>query len=218
MNGPMSKITVEMIRQALARPLPGAAAQVRLSPAFRVEQLQQPPVDTRNAGVLIVLYPHAGELYFPLTRRTDDLAAHKGQISLPGGSQEEGESLRDTALRETAEEIGVYMDASNVLGHLSTLYVQPSRFLITPYVAALTARPDFRVTAREVAELIEVPLAMLLDPQVVRRELWTLREIEAEVPFFQIGAHKVWGATAMVLSEFAMAIEQSSDFAENSEV
>jgi 8-oxo-dGTP pyrophosphatase MutT (NUDIX family) len=137
---------------------------------------------------------------------------------LPGGAQEEGESLQDTALRETEEEIGVQVEASNVIGQLSTIFVPPSRFLVTPYVAALSARPDFRVTDHEVAELIETPLAVLLDPRVVRREQWTLREVEVDVPFFQIGAHKVWGATAMVLSEFAMVIERTSEFSEHSEV
>jgi len=205
----MSTITIEQIQHALARPLPGPAAQVRLAPDYRTEQLYQaPPLDARNAGVLIVLYPHAGELHFPLTRRTDVLASHKGQISLPGGAREEGETLRDTALRETDEEIGVQVDAADVIGHLSTIFVPPSRFLVTPYVATLPARPDFRVTDHEVAELIEVPVALLLDPQVVRRERWTLREVEVDVPFFQIGVHKVWGATAMILSEFAMIIEQ----------
>ena len=206
----MIKLTVANIRRALAQPLPGTAAQVRLSPQFRVEQLYQPPpTDTRMAGVLIMLYPHEGVLHFPLTRRTDDLQEHKGQISLPGGAQEVDESLRDTALRETVEEIGVQVSALAVLGKLSPVFIPPTRFLVTPYVAALPHRPEFNVTNREVAELIEVPLSMLFDPQVMRRERWTIRDIEAEVPFFQIQAHKVWGATAMVLSEFAMVIEQA---------
>ena len=204
-------LTADDIRRALTRPLPGVAAQVRLAPPYRFDQLlQPPPADARPAGVLIVLYPRGEALHFLLTRRTDDVENHKGQISLPGGAQEDGESLLDTALRETREEIGVRVEPSAVLGRLSPVYVPPTGFLITPYVAALPARPHFVVMQREVAELIEAPLSALFDPSIVRREVWTLRGAEVEVPFFQIGPYKVWGATAMVLSEFAAAIGSAS--------
>lgn len=203
----MTALTTEDIRQALMRPLPGVAAQVRLAPPHRTEHLYQtPPADARPAGVLIALYPVEDVLHFPLTRRRDDLETHKGQISLPGGAQEPGESLLDTALRETREEIGVSVKASAVLGSLSPIYIPPSGFLVTPYIAALRYRPKFDLMQREVAELIEVPLSALFDPSTVRREMWTVRDVELEIPFFQIGPHKVWGATAMVLSEFAAAI------------
>ncbi|HLF26177.1 MAG TPA: CoA pyrophosphatase [Anaerolineae bacterium] len=207
----MNALTIEDIRLALARPLPGLAAQVRLAPPYRIEQLYQaPPADARPAGVLIALYPYRDALYFPLTRRTDHLDSHKGQISLPGGRQEPGESLLDTALRETWEEIGASIDPAWVLGTLSPLYVPPSGFLITPFVAALPERPRFAPVEYEVAELIETPITALLDPAIVRSEVWTLRDLEIEAPFFQIGPHKVWGATAMVLSEFAAVIGGSS--------
>lgn len=200
----MVERTVEDIRAALARPLPGVAAQMKLAPPYRIERLSQaPPADARPAGVLIALYPRHGGLQFVLTRRTDDVEKHKGQISLPGGAQEPGESLLDTALREMREEVGVEIEPAAVLGRLSSLYVPPSGFLIAPFVAALPAEPRFVPMQREVAEVIEVSLAALFDPEVVRREVWTLRGMEVEVPFFQIGLHKVWGATAMVLSEFA---------------
>jgi 8-oxo-dGTP pyrophosphatase MutT (NUDIX family) len=201
-------LTAEDIRRALMRPLPGLMAQVRLAARYRIEELSQaPPADARPAGVLIVLYPHPGALHFLLTRRTEDVEKHKGQISLPGGAQEGGESLLDTALRETFEEVGVVVDPASVIGQLSPLFIPPSHFLITPYVAVLPERPPFVPMAREVAELIEVPVASLLDPTVVRQETWTLRDMEVEVPFFQIGPYKVWGATAMVLSEFAAVLE-----------
>jgi len=201
-------VTLEHVRQGLRDPLPGIAAQARLAAPYRLEQMiKGPPSDARPAGVLILLYPHGGTLHFPLTRRRDDLELHKGQISLPGGAQEPGESLLGTALRETSEEIGVSVDPSAVLGHLSAVYIPPSGFLITPYVAALPNRPEFRPTPDEVAELIEAPLPLLFEPSVVRRETWTLHGMDVEIPFFQIGPHRVWGATAMVLSEFAAVIE-----------
>lgn len=194
---------VHRLRRALTRPLPGLASQLRMAPAYRAEELQNrtPPEKPRQAGVLILLYPHAGELYFPLTRRTDTVESHKGQISLPGGAREGSESLQDTALRETCEELAVCHDAMTVLGALSPLYIPPSGFLISPFVAYAHSGPIFQPDPIEVAELIEVPLSLLFDPLTEAREEWMINGNRVEVPFFHIFGHQVWGATAMVLAE-----------------
>jgi 8-oxo-dGTP pyrophosphatase MutT (NUDIX family) len=138
----------------------------------------------------------------------EDGLVHSGQISLPGGSQEPGESLRETALREACEEIGAACAGVDVIGQLSTIYIPPSNFLVTPTVGYVDRRPDFHCDSREVAELIEVPLSTLFDRDVVKREPWSLRGVTVEVPFYQIGTHKVWGATAMILSEFSMLLAE----------
>ena len=203
----MNNLTLEDIRAALEKPLPGLAAQLKLAPEFRIESLRAtPPADARLAGVLILLYPHQGAWHFPLMRRTEDGLTHGGQISLPGGSQEAGESLRETALREACEEIGAACAGVEVLGQLSSIYIPPSNFLVTPTVGYVAQRPDFQCDLREVAELIEVPLSTLFNRDVVQREPWPLRGVTVEVPFYQIGPHKVWGATAMILSEFSMLL------------
>jgi 8-oxo-dGTP pyrophosphatase MutT (NUDIX family) len=204
-----NQLTPADLRAALARPLPGIAAQIRLAPAYRMESLRAaPPVDARAAGVLILLYPFNGAWHFPLMRRVEDGLVHGGQISLPGGSQETGESLRETALREACEEIGAACAGVEVLGQLSAIYIPPSNFLVTPTVGCVVERPDFRCDPREVAELIEVPLGTLFDQDAVKREPWVLRGVTVEVPFYQIGPHKVWGATAMILSEFSMLLAE----------
>ena len=205
----LRNLTLDDMRAALQQPLPGLAAQIKLAPEYRMESLRAtPPADARTAGVLILLYPHDGAWHFPLMKRVDDGLVHSGQISLPGGSQAAGESLRDTALREACEEIGAACAEIDVLGQLSTLYIPPSNFLVTPTVGCAAQRPDFRCDPREVAELIEVPLSMLFDRDVVKREPWNLRGVTVEVPFYQIGPHKVWGATAMILSEFSMLLAE----------
>ncbi len=184
--------------------------RLKLAPEHRISRLRnEPPANARPAGVLILLYPNHDEWYFALMKRVEDGLIHSGQISLPGGSQEAGESIRETALREACEELGAACAEVDVLGQLSTLYIQPSNFLVTPTVGVVDHRPDFRLEAREVRELIEVPLSMLFDPSVIKREPWMLRDGQVEVPFFQIGAHKVWGATAMILSEFKMVLAES---------
>ncbi len=204
----IGNLTLDVIRAALLKPLPGLAAQLKLAPEYRVESLRAvSPIDARAAGVLILLYLHAGEWHFPLMKRTEDGLVHSGQISLPGGSQEAGESLRETALREACEEIGVACaDGVEVIGQLSTIYIPPSNFLVTPTVGVAVERPEFRCDPREVAELIEVPLSALFDRDVMKREAWSLRGLTVEVPFYQIGPYKVWGATAMILSEFSMVL------------
>ena len=203
------ELTLENIRAALEKPLPGLAAQIKLAPEYRIESLRAtPPADARVAGVLILLYQQAGVWHFPLIRRAEDGLTHSGQISLPGGSQEAGESLQETALREACEEIGAACTQIEVLGQLSPIYIPPSNFLVTPTVGYADRRPDFRCDPREVAELIEVPLSALFDRAVVKREPWTLRSVIVEVPFYQIGPHKVWGATAMILSEFSLVLAE----------
>jgi 8-oxo-dGTP pyrophosphatase MutT (NUDIX family) len=202
------QLTLEQIRAAFKRPLPGLEAQIKLAPEIRIKELRTPqPVDAKPAGVLVLLYLHQGQLHFPLIHRTSNgHDRHSDQISLPGGSQEANESIQHTALREANEEIGVTRDQINVVGTLSAVYIPPSNFLVTPTVGYVDHRPDFHSDTSEVAALIEVPLATLFDPASIRREDWELRGMKVQVPFYQIGTHKVWGATAMILSEFRMLL------------
>jgi 8-oxo-dGTP pyrophosphatase MutT (NUDIX family) len=205
-------MTIDDVRRAMKRPLLGLEAQARMAPPYRREQIKvmlNPPA-CKHAGVLILLYPLDGRLCFPLTRRPDSVEYHKGQISLPGGSQENGESLRQTALREAQEEVGVGALTIEVIGPLSQLYVPPSNFCILPFVGYVARRPDFKIAVAEVAELIEAPLDALLDPATVHVEDWELRGEIWPIPFYQFGPHKVWGATAMILSEFAVLLAQGN--------
>ncbi len=166
------------------------------------------PDDCRQAGVLLLLYPHVTnsntpELHIALTRRTEYPGVHSGQISFPGGRREGDESLQTTALREAMEEIGVLPETLEVIGPLSSLYTSASNFCIYPFVAFSSTHPAFCLDPQEVAELIEPPFSLLLNPTVYKEEI---REFEKygkrRIPFFDVFGHKVWGATAMILSEF----------------
>ena len=198
-------MTIDDVRRALTRPRPGLEAQARMAPPYRRNQIAEmlnPPADCKQAGVLILLYPQNGLLHFPLTRRPDSVEFHKGQIGLPGGSRENAESLRQAALREAQEEIGVEQSAVEVLGQLTSLYILPSNFCVQPFVGYTPRRPDFQIEKREVAELIEAPLETLLDPTSAHEEDWDIRGGTWRIPFYRFGPHKVWGATAMILAEF----------------
>ncbi len=198
----MSPLSLDQVRAAMRRPLPGLAAQILMAPQPRPFR---PPdgVTVRLAGVLLLLYPIEERLHLVLTVRTDNLEHHGGQISLPGGGWEEGDaSLEETALREAREELGIITDGLERLGPLTPLYVPPSHNVIHPFVAHLPGRPSFRPDPLEVAALLEVPLDHLLDPLNRREEDWVWRGFPIHVPFYVVGEHKVWGATAIVLAEF----------------
>jgi 8-oxo-dGTP pyrophosphatase MutT (NUDIX family) len=186
-------------------------------PAYRRDELsllRQPP-SCKQAGVLILLYPRDGGLYFPLTRRPDHVEFHKGQISLPGGAQESGESLDQTALRETHEEIGVPTPEVELIGRLTPLFVPPSNFSIHPFVGWRPGPPAFRAEPTEVAELIEAPLHILLAPATAQVEEWEVRGGRWPVPFYRFGSHKVWGATAMILAEFVEMLRARTETGTN---
>ena len=159
-------------------------------------------VSPRQGGVLILLYPYRGQLHLVLTRRTDRLENHKGQISLPGGRREGDEPIQQTALREAQEELGVLPAVVETLGELTPLYIPTSDFCITPVVGWIENRPHWQPDPDEVAEVLEIPLRRLADPASVREETWHRGELTMHVRFYSFEGHRVWGATAMVLSEF----------------
>ena len=206
-------LTIEDIKQALTQPLPGKKGQELMAPIPITSKFDRWPIpeDCREAGVLLLLYEKDAELHITLTRRHTYPGVHSGQIAFPGGRREGDETLRETALRETYEEVGVSPGKLEVIGQLSRLYTPPSNFCIFPFVAYSAGRPAFQPDAREVAELIETPFNLFLDPATQKKELWHFENFgERNVPFFDVFGHKVWGATAMILSEFLMLLSGNS--------
>jgi len=198
------------LTEALSRePLPGALAHRAMAP--RPRQLAPPGGSNppRPGGVLLLLHPDDEGICLPVTLRTEGVAYHKGQISLPGGMQEHGDAnLADTALRETFEEIGVRPEEVRILGKLTPLYVPASHSCIHPFVACHSTKPLYRANPHEVAEVIELPLRTLMDPTAQAEEEREIQGQLVKVPFYWLKGHKVWGATAMILSEFAAILAQ----------
>ncbi len=162
--------------------------------------------------MLLLLYAEEekGELYLVLTRRSDSVADHKGQISLPGGAVDpQDRSTAQTALRETCEEIGVCGDDLRLLGQLTPVYIEPSDYCIEPHVAYMSRRPAFKPQPDEVAEVMQVPVNHLLDERNRITEDWLWHDPPMRVPYFEVFGHKVWGATAMVLAEFSAVLSSA---------
>ena len=188
--------------------LPGEPAQNQMLPKSRVDI--KFPNTTESAipsAVLILLYHSKDDISFILTERTNDVQHHKGQISLPGGSWEKGEHLHETALRETGEEIGVNTNKIEIVCELTPLFVNVTGYMIHPFVGYVTKRPHIVPHPDEVKNVFTASISDLIDPINTQTELWTIRKTPVDVPFFKFGKYKVWGATAMILSEFRQCLE-----------
>jgi 8-oxo-dGTP pyrophosphatase MutT (NUDIX family) len=202
--------TIEaVLRERLAGTLPGAAAQLRFAPSPRRPDWRpgQPGENTRTAAVLLLLYPFEGGVALPLTVRASGLARHAGQISLPGGASDPGETLVATALREAAEEIGIEPASVRVLGELTPVHVIVSGFTLHPVVGVCDGRPIFLPAPHEVAEVLEVSLDDLRDASRIRHATRIREGVAVEYPYFDLLGHQVWGATAMVLGELICLLE-----------
>lgn len=167
----------------------------------------------RQSAVLVLLYPRGGVVHFVLTKRPDTMARHPGQISLPGGVREVGDSsLWETSVRETVEEIGLRPGRLIALGRLEPYHLRVSDYVIHPFVGWNPICPSFRIHRTEVDELIEVPINWLLDPAAVLEETWELRGRQWLVTFYRFGERDVWGATAHILAGLAQRLQRSLDY------
>ncbi len=197
------------LRLALAGTLPGVEAQRRMAPIPRPGWLPgRSPEESRPAAALLLVFPAASPAHVLLTVRSSQLPSHAGQVSLPGGAVEEGESLEEAALREASEETGVDQAAVRVLGRLTPLHIPVSGFVLNTVVGVADARPEFRLAGTEVEQLLEPSLDGLLDPAAVRRFPRLADGLFQDVPYFAIDGVQVWGATAMVLAEFLEMVRQ----------
>ena len=170
------------------------------------------PTDLTGTGrvgsVLLLLYVNrtSGSQQIVLTLRRKHLSNHPGQISLPGGRQEPGEQLQQTALRETLEEIGVVSKHIEIVGKLTQVYIPPSDYTITPFVGWAEAPIDFEKSEDEVEEILMVDLAELLSPDSLQHGPIDSEPEGMVASFYAVSGRQVWGATAVVLHELTARI------------
>lgn len=206
------QLTTAVVQRALSlTDFDTLAAHYHMLPTDR--NRQRPPGlsgQPRVGGVLLLLYPHGHTTFLVLTQRRHDLNSHAGQISFPGGRVEPGETAVQAALRETEEEIGVATNTVTILGELTSIYIPPSDYEVHPFVGWVNGgkRPSFVPEAREVDQILEVPLPHLLNPNTREVGPIPVRGATYTVPYYNVNGHKVWGATAIMLSEFLGRINQ----------
>lgn len=157
----------------------------------------------KPAAVLVPVMRRKKGLSVLLTRRSDNMRSHRGQISFPGGRREPGDaSAAAAALREAHEEVGIPQDAVEVIGYLDD-YPTVTRYLVTPVVGLVDDVPEVRACAREVAEIFEVPLPFVLDPESFERKSFRLRGVKVPILELNYGERRIWGATAGMLWNLA---------------
>jgi 8-oxo-dGTP pyrophosphatase MutT (NUDIX family) len=190
------------LTEKLKNPLPGEAAH-RPMQALSKSRINFKPNDrTRRSAVLILFYPYQNEIYFPLILRPAYDGVHSGQVAFPGGRYElSDENLVRTALREAQEEIGLRLTDVKILGSLTELFIPPSNFFVLPVVGCIPYRPDFFPDAREVEDIFQIKLAEISDKKIIGASEILIRGEQVMAPHYEVLGYKIWGATAMMISE-----------------
>mgnify|MGYP001444427811 FL=1 len=201
----------EQIKERLKKPLPGNEAHLATRIKTKSEVTFPNTQETaRPAAVLILLFPFEDEIQFFLTKRTEDVEHHKGQISLPGGIRENDESLNETALRETKEEVGIDSTKIIISGSLTPFFIPVTGYIVHPFIGWCKEKPSTKIHDVEVNQLFSVSITELMDEKILQTEQWNIRGYDAIVPYYNFGKCKVWGATAAILSEFKSILEDIS--------
>ncbi|MEM0938942.1 MAG: CoA pyrophosphatase [Bacteroidota bacterium] len=205
---------IDFLEKRLQLPMPGHVAHDLMKPKLangapiQIKHSRLP----RDSAVMILLYQRNGKIHFPLIQRPKYEGVHSGQIALPGGSMEGNDrDLFETALRETKEEIGVEKNKVEIIGNLSSFYVMASNFNVLPVIGYVNYIPNFVPDSREVEEIIYPSIVDLIDVKNRKEKKVTAKGgIKLLSPYFDLSGRTVWGATAMMLSELVVILEEFS--------
>ncbi|HRN95453.1 MAG: CoA pyrophosphatase [Chitinophagales bacterium] len=196
---------INCIFEQLKRNLPGEDVQYKMAPyRQRLDKSAIAAMNPRHSGVLMLLYEKNNNWFTVFTQRKKYAGVHSGQMSFPGGKLEAGdENLIATSLRETEEEVGIPQKKVEILGLLSELYIPPSNFLVQPVVGYLKESIPFKAQENEVEKIVEIPLSFFKNDNNIKQIKMQLgNSMYTTVPAFVYQEHIIWGATAIVLSEF----------------
>jgi 8-oxo-dGTP pyrophosphatase MutT (NUDIX family) len=199
------KLTKDKIEELLQKEKPGLASHIKMAPEHR--QADMANFDLKNArksAVMIILYHDASDLKVVLIRRGKYVGIHSGQIAFPGGRYEETDlNVRTTAIREIEEEIGIKEKDYNILGRLTDIYVPPSNFIVSVFVAYMHQKPVFRIDPREVDEVLTFSLTDFVHEAAIGERYFFVQSnnLSALAPCYLLDGAELWGASAMVMTE-----------------
>jgi 8-oxo-dGTP pyrophosphatase MutT (NUDIX family) len=207
----MSLNFINTITENYKKGLPGREYQLKMGVAYRYKNIEAPPT-ARQACVLMLLFPKNDEWHVLLTERASENEndRHRGQISFPGGQVDPSdENLLACALRETYEEVGIQPHHVNVIGEMTDLYIPVSNFHVFPFLAWMNTPPQYQRQVTEVKQIMETPLSILQDESNRKTKDLDVYGgmLLKDVPYFDVEGKMVWGATAMILSEFLTMID-----------
>lgn len=194
--------------------LPAISSHLKMAPKERIEGLKSLDLNALNprmAAVMMLFYPKQNQTHLVLIVRNTYEGVHSAQIAFPGGKFEKSDfNFENTALRETSEEIGVEPEKIEIIKHFTPMYIPPSNFLVHPFLGFSNEELVFYPDIREVAGIIELPLSVFLDDDIIMEaRLSTSYGANILVPAFNIQDHVVWGATAMILSELRDVLKET---------
>ena len=173
--------------------------------AFKPDQiLRQPLENARPSAVLVGLFESTSGVEAILTRRSQNLTNHRGEISFPGGRLDAGESVLQAALRETHEEIGLSPEDVEVVGELNSMATVVSNSHIVPIVGRYRNQPKLHAVNSEVDRVFSVPLIELTRQDTYSQEHWVFSDREFQINFFYLDDETIWGATARILFQVMM--------------
>ena len=204
----------DKIKNAMEKELPGTKAHGMMMSTIRNDNLKKPDgkIPPVESAVLVLLYPSDhGHINFPLIQRPTYNGAHSGQVSLPGGKAEPtDDNIIHTALREAKEEIGITPENIDVVGRMTQLFIWVSNYIVTPVVAICDQKPVFRKDDKEVDSIIETNLFDIVNPDNRKEGLvYASGQYRIQSPYIDINSKVVWGATAMILNELSLIVEQA---------
>lgn len=197
---------IQQFKKEIHLNLPGESAHSKMAPAHRqtLTSALTSNVEIRESAVAVVLYKNGSQIDCLLTQRPDYEGKHGGQVSFPGGKRDESDlDLEETARRECYEEVGIPIEKGVLLGELTEVYIPVSQFLVKPFVYFHEELPELIPDAREVAEILSFPLFDLKKEELISSMEIHLPDgtIYRNIPYFDLANKKVWGATALILSE-----------------
>lgn len=195
---------IERIKQGLTTKLPGELAQNKMSPSFRGNLFAENknPRLIRDSAVLIALFPYYNQICTLLIKRPVYNGTHSGQVSFPGGKFDESDAtLKNTAIRETYEEVGIMPKAIGIIGSISPLYIPVSNTKVVPFLGELKELPPLSLNQREVEYPIIIPLSDFKRAENIKEKTLYINHKKIIAPYYDIQNEFVWGATAMIISE-----------------
>jgi 8-oxo-dGTP pyrophosphatase MutT (NUDIX family) len=201
---------IRHLKKQLEAPLPGRTAQEQMAPRPIDESRfrENPHLPAKPGGVMILLFERDGDWWIPLMKRPEYNGHHSGQVSFPGGKMEpEDIDLTETALRETKEEIGIDKEEIDLLGSLTELFIVASNFKVLPTVGVLNKLPQYRPDHYEVESILELSISQLKDEQIRGVETMHFGQYTIHSPYYEVEGHRIWGATAMILSELSYLMD-----------